>query len=198
MTTANKVTIVRILLVPFFIVQTLYYLESGHEVYRLLALLSFGVAAISDGVDGYIARRYGQRSELGAVLDPLADKLLLLSGIILLSFSNARLGKIPLWFTATIVSRDTIILLGVVIIHYTGGKIAVRPRISGKIATVLQMVSVLWLLLKWDRKWWQPWGMSAAIFTGLSGIFYVLDGVRQLGASPSSGPAPEQQKRIAH
>src|SRR5687767_11757901 len=75
MTTANKITIVRILLVPFFIVQVLYYVNTGNEWYRLSAVLCFGLAAISDGIDGYIARRYNQISELGKMLDPLADKL---------------------------------------------------------------------------------------------------------------------------
>ena len=63
MTTANKVTLLRILLVPFFVVELVYYVRSGNEVYRLTALLSFAVAAILDGVDGYIARRYHQISE---------------------------------------------------------------------------------------------------------------------------------------
>ena len=85
MTTANKVTIVRILLIPVFVVQILYYFRTGAEVHRFVGLLCFAAAAILDGVDGYIARRYNQRSELGAILDPLADKLLLVSGIVLLS-----------------------------------------------------------------------------------------------------------------
>ena len=79
MTTANKVTILRILLIPFFVVELIYYLQTGNEIHRLLALLSFAVTAILDGVDGYIARRYNQKSELGAMLDPLADKMLLVS-----------------------------------------------------------------------------------------------------------------------
>src|SRR5438874_11191790 len=74
MTTANKITIFRILLIPFFVVEVLYYMKTGNETHRLSAILAFGIAAICDGVDGYIARRYNQRSELGAILDPLADK----------------------------------------------------------------------------------------------------------------------------
>ena len=70
MTTANKITIIRILLVPFFVVQVLYYTNTGNEWYWLFALLCFAVAAISDGVDGYIARRYNQISELGKMIDP--------------------------------------------------------------------------------------------------------------------------------
>src|SRR5882672_10034167 len=162
MTTANKITIFRILLIPFFVVEVLYYVKNGNEAHRLAAILSFAIAAICDGVDGYIARRYHQRSELGAVLDPLADKLLLVSGIILLSVKNSHLDQIPLWMSGTVVGRDLIILIGLTLIHYTVGKIAVRPRVIGKIATVLQMVVVLWLLLKWDSKWALNWMISAA------------------------------------
>ena len=96
MTTANKITILRILLIPFFVVELIYYLQTGNEVHRLLAILTFAVTAILDGVDGYIARRYNQKSELGAILDPLADKMLLLSGIITLSFSH---GPYPVSYT---------------------------------------------------------------------------------------------------
>jgi len=192
MTTANKITIFRILLVPFFIVQMIYYEDSGDEFNRLLALVSFAVAAMSDGLDGYIARRYHQRSELGAVLDPLADKFLLVSGIILLSIKNPHFEQIPVWMTGTVVGRDLIILIGLTVIHYTVGKIRVRPRIIGKIATVLQMVVVLWLLLKWDSRWARIWIIGAALCAGLSGILYVLDGIRQLNTSPSSAPAEKQ------
>jgi len=98
MTTANKITILRILLIPFFVVELIYYVRSGNETHRLAALLSFAIAAILDGVDGYIARRYHQISELGKILDPLADKLLLVSGVVLLSLDNApHLRQIPLW-----------------------------------------------------------------------------------------------------
>src|SRR5690349_16481486 len=146
MTTANKITILRILLIPFFVVQVLYFVKNGKEGYRLAAILAFGIAAICDGVDGYIARHYNQRSELGAILDPLADKLLLVSGIVLFSFNNQpRFGSIPLWMTGTIISRDLLLTIGLVVIQMTVGKIKVRPRILGKIATVLQMICIVWI-----------------------------------------------------
>ncbi len=186
MTTANKITILRILLTPFFVVEALYYVTTGNEVYRLMAILSFAVAAICDGVDGYVARRYNQRSELGAILDPLADKLLLVSGIVLLSFNWRYLDSIPLWLTCTIIGRDVLILTGVIVIQITIGKLSVKPRVFGKIATVLQMITVIWILLKWDSKWLQRCALAAAIFTGASGLLYVWDGVRQLSAHPAS------------
>jgi cardiolipin synthase len=193
MTTANKITILRILLIPFFVVELIYYVRSGNEAHRLAALLCFAVAAILDGVDGYIARHYNQISELGKILDPLADKLLLVSGIVALSFNHGNfLGQIPLWLTGTIIGRDLLILLGVAVIRCTVGKIVVRPRFSGKIATVLQMTVVIWILLKWDFGhgvlWLKYLTLGAAICTGVSGLLYVFDGVKQLGAHPASLP----------
>jgi CDP-diacylglycerol--glycerol-3-phosphate 3-phosphatidyltransferase len=193
-TTANKVTILRILLIPFFVVEVLYYVKTGNEVHRLVALLTFAVAAICDGVDGYIARHYNQWSELGTILDPLADKLLLVSGVVLLSFDHAPyLGQIPLWLTGTIIGRDLLLLIGLIVIQMTVGRVKVRPHVIGKVATVLQMVCVLWILLAWDAGWgarWTGyWNLSAAICTGVSGLLYVWDGVRQLSASPSSSAA---------
>ena len=190
MTTTNKITILRILLVPVFVVEILYYVETGNELHRLLALLSFAVAAILDGVDGYVARRYKQWSELGTVLDPLADKLLLVSGIVVLSFDHRpRLEIVPLWLTGTIIGRDLLLGIGAIVIWLTVGKITVRPRLTGKIATVLQMVTVLWILLKWSEShalWLKYLSIGAAVSTGMSGLLYVFDGMKQLGAHPSS------------
>lgn len=190
MTLANKITILRILLLPFFIVEVLDYRASGDEINRLLAILAFAVIAIADGVDGYIARRYNQRSELGAVLDPLADKLLLVAGLVLLSLDNhGRLATLPSWLLATVLGRDVLLFIGLGVIHFACGKAVVRPRVSGKVATFFQMVTVVWALLKWDSGALHYLCLTAAVFTGLSGIYYVADGIRQLSASPSSAAA---------
>ena len=191
MNTANKITILRILLVPFFVAQLLYYANGGEEQYRLLAILSFGAASLLDAVDGYIARHYHQQTELGAILDPLADKLLLVSGLVTLSFDHRPvLEQLPLWLALTVFSRDVIILVGMAVIHYLCGKVKVRPHVIGKIATVLQMITVAWTLLKWDGGWLFSWSLAAAVCTGISGLLYIGDGVRQLNASPSSSPTP--------
>lgn len=191
MTTANKVTILRILLIPFFVVELIYYVRTGNEIHRLLAILTFATAAICDGVDGYIARHYHQISELGKILDPLADKLLLVSGVVLLSHDNAPyFSQIPLWLTGTIIGRDLVLLVGVLVIHYTVGRVRVRPRLTGKLATVFQMLAVVWILLRWNLSFQgellKVWILGAGIFTGVSGVFYVWDGMKQLGAHPSS------------
>ena len=194
MTTANKVTVLRILLVPFFVVQVLYYERTGDEGHRLAALLCFAVAAISDAYDGYIARRYNQSSELGALLDPLADKLLLVSALVLLTFDKRpHLPDLPLWLAGTVIGRDAIQAIGFAVLHYTlGGKVPVRPRLVGKAATVLQMVTVSWALLKWPLDWLGPLALATAVCTGVSGVIYVMDGMNLLSASPDSSASPEK------
>lgn len=197
MTTANKITILRILLIPFFVVETLYYVESGNEVHRLVAILCFAVAAILDGVDGYVARRYHQWSELGTVLDPLADKLLLVSAIVLLSFNHPdRFGQIPLWLTGLIIGRDLLLGIGAIVVRSVVGRITVRPRLTGKLATVFQMLMVSWILLRWDFAFHghlrQIWIIGTGLFTAVSGCFYVWDGMHQLGKHPSSSPAAKK------
>jgi cardiolipin synthase len=187
MTTANKITISRILLIPFFVIEVLYYVKTGIELHRYLGICSFFLAALFDGVDGYVARHYNQRSELGAILDPLADKLLLVSGIVLLSFDHLPyFHTIPLWLTGTIISRDVLLLVGMIVIQMMVGKVRVRPRALGKVATVLQMIVVLWVLLKWNEKRLFGWSLGAAICTGISCLLYVWDGTRQLSAHPTS------------
>jgi CDP-diacylglycerol--glycerol-3-phosphate 3-phosphatidyltransferase len=191
MTTANKITILRILLIPFFVVEIIYYVRTGNEVYRLAGVLAFAVSAILDGVDGYVARHYHQQSELGTILDPLADKLLLVSAIILLSFDNAPyLREFPLWLTGLIIGRDVLLAIGSLVVHLVVGKMTVRPRLSGKVATVFQMVAVSWILLRWDfhSGLLNIWIWGAAIFTTVSGVFYLTDWMRQLGKHPASLP----------
>jgi cardiolipin synthase len=189
MTTANKITVVRILLIPFFISQVLYYTHGGNELNRLLAIFCFALAAISDGIDGYIARHYRQISELGKVLDPLADKLLLVSGLLLLTLDNQpHLARVPIWLAAIVFGRDIILGLGALVIYYFCHRVRVRPHLIGKTATVLQMSVVLWALLKWNETWLFWIMIGAGITTGVSGLLYVFDGMTQLSASPYSLP----------
>jgi len=191
MTTANKITILRILLIPVFVVEALYYIETGNEVHRFVAVICFALAAIFDGVDGYIARRYHQVSELGKILDPLADKLLLVSAIVLLSLPHPDcFGLIPLWLTGIIIGRDVLLGIGAIVVRSVVGHIVVRPRLTGKLATVFQMVVVMWILLRWDVIFHgyilDLWRIGAGLFTAASGLFYFWDGSKQLGKHPSS------------
>jgi Phosphatidylglycerophosphate synthase len=159
MTTANKITIVRILMIPVFVTLAIYYGQSIQrgaplEWQRFAAIIVFLLAAASDGLDGYVARRYKQRSALGAILDPIADKGLLLSGIITLSITNwsqsdPNYGKFPVWFPVLVITRDAVILVGAAILHYfIGNKMKVKPSWTGKVATVCQMCAIAWVMLQ--------------------------------------------------
>lgn len=203
MTTANKITLVRILMIPAFVTMAIYYgqsIQRGQplEWQRFAAILIFLIASVSDGLDGYVARRYNQRSSLGVVLDPIADKGLLLAGIITLSISNwsqidPEYGRFPAWFPVLVISRDAVILVGTAVLYFLiGPTIKVRPSWTGKVATVLQMAAIAWVMLQLH---WLPliWIVGAAgSFTLVSGIVYVLSGVRQLQAAghaeAGSGP----------
>ena len=192
MTTANKITIARIGLIPVFVLMAIYYGESVQrgaplEWQRYTAIAIFLIAAASDGLDGYVARRYNQRSALGVILDPIADKGLLLSGIITLSISNwspvdPNYGRFPLWFPVLVITRDVVILVGSAILHLLNGKVRVKPSWTGKVATVLQMAAIAWVMLQLRIPPLFAIVVAAGIFTLISGLIYVMDGVRQLQA----------------
>lgn len=197
MTLANKVTIGRILLIPGFVIAALSYRQTAVESHRWIALSLFLTAAVSDGVDGWIARRFNQRSQLGAMLDPLADKLLLLSALIVLSQPGVgHVPALPFWFVASVLSRDAILVLGMSVIHFTCGHVAVIPRVTGKTATLLQMVLVVATLADLFAPYREGLTAATLLITLISGVQYSCDGLAQLAASPKSsadadaGPPP--------
>lgn len=189
MTLANKITIARILMIPVFVFVTLDYIRAyqagrQNEWQRFVACAIFALAAVSDGVDGYIARRYKQKTELGTFLDPLADKALLVSTLILLSRdSGEAFDQLPLWFPVLVISRDVILLAGTILIHILVGNAKARPRLVGKAATFFQMITLGWILLKIEKPAFD-WPMYAAgLCTFVSGVWYVFDGIRQLNVA---------------
>ncbi len=186
-TLATKVTLVRLMGVPVFAVLLVYYtlgLARGADVdiYRRLALGFFIAVAVTDALDGYLARSRHEITRLGRFLDPLADKTLLLSGLILLTRPNLLQLEphIPIWFTALVISRDVVLAAGYAIVHHFATTVTVQPRIAGKIATVLQMLVIVWVLLQAPVDHLYPLVAAAAVFTALAGVQYVMDGVRQL------------------
>jgi CDP-diacylglycerol--glycerol-3-phosphate 3-phosphatidyltransferase len=190
MTTANKITIVRILLIPAFVTMAIYYGQSVAagdplEWQRFAAIIIFLVAAVSDGLDGYVARHYNQRSALGVILDPIADKGLLLAGIITLSISNwselsPQYGRFPAWFPVVVITRDVVILVGSAVLHLLNGRVQVRPSWTGKVATFLQMAAIAWVMLHLHFFPLIYVVAAAGLFTLVSGMIYVRDGIRQL------------------
>jgi cardiolipin synthase len=185
MTLANQITLVRILLIPVFVVFAVYYSASvregvPEEWLRWCAVVVFVIAAISDGLDGWIARRFNQRSALGVVLDPIADKGLLLTAIITLSLFPWTVG-LPLWFPVLVIARDIVILVGCGLLKFFTGHIEVRPSMLGKVATALQMATVAWVLLQIPDERWVVW--AAGLFTLLSGIGYMWRGMHAMGGA---------------
>lgn len=192
MTTANKITITRILLVPVFVVALLSYLGSGQEWQRWTALGVFFLAAVGDGIDGFVARRFNQKTDMGAVLDPVADKLLLVLGLVILSLSNSpRLDRIPLWLAATVLGRDVMLLLLGVLVYYLVGHMTVRPHVTGKVATVLQMSCVVWALFKGPGSGLQWIAAGATGFTALSGVIYLRDAIVLMRGRPRGPDGPK-------
>ena len=141
-------------MIPVFVMMAIYYGRSVQrgapiEWQRWSAIAIFVVAAASDGIDGYIARRFNQRSRLGTVLDPIADKGLLLTGIITLSVSNWAY-EFPVWFAVLVVARDAVIVIGTLTLHFLNGSVHVRPSWMGKTATALQMLAIGVYMLQYN------------------------------------------------
>jgi cardiolipin synthase (CMP-forming) len=188
LTFANKVTVGRILLVPFFIA-TVLYLSPARPYLRWLALSLFLIAVISDVIDGYIARTQGQKTKAGAILDPLADKILLISAFICLYIKRAQFDDIsfPLWFVVAIISRDVILLLGSMIVQLMTGKLDIEANRSGKLTAFLQIVCVLGILLqlKFTFVFWYL-ALGATLF---SGIVYIKEGIGAINGNSSADRA---------
>jgi cardiolipin synthase len=136
LTLANRLTILRILMTPVITVLLLY-----KHVGAALAL--FVLAGITDGLDGFVARSRGQRTTLGMVLDPVADKLLLMSTVIVLSI----LKELPWWFAIIVVSRDVILIGGAFILYMFVGRVSLPPSWLGKLTTGFQILTVLLAML---------------------------------------------------
>ena len=197
MTLANKITVSRLILIPVFIVFAAYYsdsISSGTEKIwlRIAALATFAVAALSDALDGYIARNFNQSTPLGRALDPVADKLLLLSGVVTLSITNWDTG-LPIWFAVLVIARDLIIVIGVLIIHHVAGKVKMKPIVTSKICTALQLSCVCWVLLDFWSGESRPLLLDlliylAAAFTLASGVQYIREGIRQLKETGHTTP----------
>ncbi|HET7716447.1 MAG TPA: CDP-alcohol phosphatidyltransferase family protein [Bauldia sp.] len=185
-TIPNLITIGRLFLVPF----TVWLIVQGDTV---TAFWIFILAGVSDAVDGFIARQFNLRSELGAYLDPLADKLLLVS--IYITF--ATLAEIPLWITILIVSRDILIVGAVMLAGMLGHPVEMRPRIISKANTAAQIV--LAGLVLGDLAFSPDLSMLRNVMVVLVGLLtvgstlvYAVDWVRHMGSDGTDGTSADQ------
>ncbi len=185
MNVANGITLCRIAMIPVFVALALYYgrsVAAGQpvEAYRLGAVGVFLLASVSDWVDGWVARHYNQQTRLGTMLDPIADKLLVLAALITLSIFWSEDHRFPLWFPILVISKDVLSFGGAWLIHYCVGKVIIRPHWTGKVSTVTLMVALSWAMLRLE---WLPPVVPvvvAAVFVVASGIAYIVDCVVQI------------------
>ena len=178
---ANKISTFRILIVPFFIACLVYYSQDtlNRNYLRFVALGIFILGVISDAVDGYIARKSKQQSQAGLILDPLGDKLLLMSAYLCLYLIPLKI-KFPLPVILIVISRDVLILLGAVVLFIVKQKINILPTRWGKLTTTFQMLSVIFVLLQYKFSFFFWW--VAAFFTLVSGTDYIKRGFKLLYA----------------
>jgi len=173
LTLANRLTILRILMTPVITVLLLYR-------YTGTALTLFVLAGITDGLDGLVARSWRQKTALGMVLDPVADKLLVMSTVVTLTI----LKELPRWFTIILVSRDVLLIGGAVILYMFVGKIGVPPSWLGKTTTAFQLLTVLCTMLDNFAPAIKPVILPLAVvtlaLTVSSGLQYIHRGTRLL------------------
>jgi cardiolipin synthase (CMP-forming) len=169
----NSITLIRVILIPFFVDLMIYG-------YYRHALLVFVIACLTDALDGAIARLTNTKTELGAFLDPMADKLLIVTSFVTL----AILARIPVWLVIIVVSRDIILTLGSLVIYFTGNNLTIKPSILGKATTFLQflVVTLTLVLIAYGIKseylmgvYWSTAGLTIA-----SGVQYVLRGMKTM------------------
>ncbi len=179
MNVPNVITTLRLLLLPVF--TTLL-------VYRnfLPALAVLVVAALSDALDGLVARRLNQKTAIGSFLDPLADKLLSVSGFVTLAF----LGPVPAWFVIVVLSRDLIVSLGSLVLYLHDGRLEIAPSMTGKAAMLCQfatlVLTLVMLIADRGRIFWHGLLLVTAALTVASGLQYVWRGLNRAGTRPAS------------
>ena len=184
LTPANQLTLLRMLLIPAFVILVLYG-------YLGWALIVFATAGITDGLDGLIARWSGQKTQLGAWLDPMADKLLLMTTFILLSLPGLDLSnRLPLWLTVLIITRDVGIVLTVTIVNFAIGPRTFQPSIFGKIATatyiVTAVVAMLFNYLRTHSLFFDVMVYASLAITLVSGFHYIWHAARIIDESRAS------------
>ena len=181
LTPANQLTLLRMLLIPAFVILVVY----GHLGW---ALVVFIVAGITDALDGLIARWSGQKTSLGAWLDPMADKLLLVTTFVVLTLPNLNLAnRLPIWLTVLIISRDVGIVLTVAVVNLAIGPRTFRPSVLGKVATatyiLTAIVAMLFNYLRYHSPVVDLFIYASLVITIVSALHYIRHATRIVEAS---------------
>lgn len=177
---ANRITTLRLLLIPVFCL--LVYLYSPAQPWvRHAALATYGAAALTDVLDGLVARRYRQQTALGMRLDPLADKLLINLGFVFLAANPDFSPGVPMWFPLPIMVRDCIVVLGALLLNAFVGPVTINVRATGKLTTIVLNGTLLAALLEAPFLSWLLGG--ATLLVVASCAEYIRDGIQQLNAT---------------
>ena len=177
MTLANQISFFRLLLIPVFVGLILQD-APGRDWPRYAALAVFMVAAFSDMLDGYVARRYDQRTKLGQVLDPFADKLLVNVSFVFLAADQYLEHPVPLWVPVVVLTRDGVLAGGAYLIQRYRGRVYLRARFFGKVNTVLQNFTIGVVLLQFSFA--RPLMVAMAVFCVVSYLDYLWSGRDQI------------------
>jgi len=182
----NLITVFRLLLIPVFVI---FLLEDKSN----LALITFGIAGISDALDGFLARVLNQKTLFGAYIDPVADKLLLATAFVML----AIMGQLPGWLAVVVVSRDVIILGGIGILMLNDRPLTIKPTLASKITTFVQLITVCFTLgREYMTAYWflnSYFIIITALFTVFSGFHYLVIGFQILGRPDHDAAADNNQ-----
>lgn len=184
MTLANRITIFRLILIPVFVVVIMSY-AGERQWLRHLACFIFIIAALSDALDGFVARAYDQKTKLGAVLDPLADKLLVNISFIMLAVNQHFEYQVPQWLPVIVLSRDIFITGGAYLINTYYGPVRVRPRITGKLAALLQSASIAGVLL--EVSFARELIIAMLAISLISWVDYFFKGIEQVNENEEDG-----------
>lgn len=191
MTLANKITLLRIILIiPFIMCMVEANRTTSATRYRYVALGIFVVMALSDALDGYLARAKNQATRLGAFLDPMADKLLIVSACILLSSQRFAVPdfRLPLEVVILILGKDVLVCLGFITAYFITGQTRIKTVWAGKLATCLQLVMVISVLIAPEMtQWigfWAGWvriaWWSAGVMAIIAAAIYIFTGLRYI------------------
>ncbi|MCS7034513.1 MAG: CDP-alcohol phosphatidyltransferase family protein [Phycisphaerae bacterium] len=191
-------TMLRLLLLPFFLYAVVAGPDHLQSPWRWTALAIFAVMALTDKLDGFLARKFNQVSKLGAILDPVADKLLVTCSVFLLSVERiAPQGfAIPWWVVACVYGKDVVVVLGVLLLFSLIGPLQISARWSGKVSTFLQLILVLVTLMAPDIARFSPQTIAAlapllwwvvSLVTAWATVDYVMEGVRRLRRASARG-----------
>ena len=188
MNPANLVTTLRLLLIPFVLIGIWRYDNDAEEIWRIIAILAAIVASLTDSIDGYVARRFNYVSKIGAIYDPIVDKIGCVAAIIMLAIARNSFEPVAFWYPSVIIAKELIMTVGAILLRKKAPPKGFKPLVFGKISAFLQAATIIWLLLK------APHGYIIITISGavafLAGVAYIYLGISLIYGVGTWGKQP--------